>query len=169
MDAIDDADPPAAAPHDLCAAIGTALFERLVPGGIPLTETTYSSGSDAGCDYRTANGGQVGSNSYGSLHVRLLRYGRVGWYSGSDRASHALAESCDGTGASGRFHGVPGLGDESCSAFEDEGADRTGRGSAIVRRGSDLFWVDYYTHPGTGDQAERAVTEVALASLAGIP
>ncbi|MRH89257.1 hypothetical protein GFY24_17685 [Nocardia sp. SYP-A9097] len=111
----------------------------------------------------------VGSNTYGFLHVRLLRYGRVGWSSGSDLASDALAESCENTAIGGRFQGAHGLGDEACVAYQDEGAGGTGFGSAILRRGADLVWVDYYTNPGTTDQARRAVTDVALAALAGVP
>lgn len=169
LDAIDAADPPAAVPPDLCVAIGPALFERLVPDGVPLTEAIHSSGSDAACDYHTPNDRQIGSDNYGSLHVRLLRYGRVGWHSGAYLASDALARSCDGTAVGGRFHGARGLGDEACVAYQNQGAGDTALGSAVIRRGADLFWVDYYTHPGTVDQAERAVTEMALAALAGIP
>jgi hypothetical protein len=169
LDAINDADPSAAAPPDLCAAIGPALFERLVPDGVPVTEAIYSSGSDAACEFRTANNSQVGSDTYGSLQVRLLRYGRSGWNSGPDVASDALTESCDNTAIGGRFHGARGLGDEACVAYQDEGKGGTALGSAVVRRGADLFWVDYYTHPGTVGQAEQAVTDVASASLAGVP
>ncbi|MGV9663761.1 hypothetical protein [Nocardia niigatensis] len=140
-----------------------------MPHSAPLTEAIYSSGSDAACDYHTPNDRRIGSDAaYGRLHVRLLRYGRVGWHSGSDRASDALARSCDGTPVAGRFHSARGLGDEACVTYQDDAANDTDFGSAIVRRGADLFWVDYSTHPGTAGQAERAVTEVVMASLAGI-
>ncbi|WP_433562655.1 hypothetical protein ACQP1O_35110 [Nocardia sp. CA-151230] len=55
LQAIDDADPPAAAPPDLCAAIGPAHFEKSVPNGVPVSASTYSAGSDTACDYRTNN------------------------------------------------------------------------------------------------------------------
>lgn len=160
--------PPAAAPADLCAAIGPTLFEQLVPDGVRQTESIYSSGSDAACDYSTADNRPIGSDMYGFLHVRLLRYGQVGWDSGADRASAALAHSCKGTAVAGQFHGASGLGNEACTVYSEEGQGGTAHGSAVVRRGADLFWVDYYRHPGTAQQARQAVTEVALASLAGV-
>ncbi|MFE3701563.1 hypothetical protein ACFXO7_27265, partial [Nocardia tengchongensis] len=169
LDAIDAADPAAAAPPDLCAAIGPALFERLVAHGVPRTESNFSSGSDAACDYRTPDDRQFGSDTYGFLHVRLLRYGRVAWHSGADLASDALESACDGTAVAGRFRNARSLGDEACTASREEDNGATGFASAIVRRGADLLWVDYYAHPGTIDQAEHAVPEVVLAALAAVP
>lgn len=168
LDAFDNAHPAAAAPPDLCAAIGPALFERLVPNGAPLTGATYSSGSDASCDYMTANNRSVGHDEYGDLHVRLLRYGRIAWNSGADRASDTVGKDCDGSSMAGRFHRLKALGDEACTAYSDEGQGGVAYGSAVIRRGADVLWIDFYTHPGTADQARQAVTEVASASLAGI-
>jgi hypothetical protein len=160
--------PPAAVPPDMCTAIGTDVFERLVPHGVPETGSTYSSGSDASCAYATTSDRSAGPDTYGFLRVRLLRYGQIGWTSGPDRASAALRDSCDDAAVAGQLHGASGLGDQSCAAYRDEGAGGTALGSAVFRRGADLFWVDYYTHPGTADHAAQAVAEVATAALAGI-
>ncbi|MEV4237824.1 MULTISPECIES: hypothetical protein [unclassified Nocardia] len=160
--------PAAAAPPDLCAAIGTSLFERLVPDGMPEPSAIYSSGSDAACQYYTDKSRPIGSDTYGFLGVRLLRYGQVGWDSGVDRAADALVSSCANNALAGQFHSVSGLGDAACAVYNDEGKDGTAYGSAIVRRGADLLWVDYYTHPGTATQAQQVVTEIMLAALAGV-
>ncbi|MVU78963.1 hypothetical protein GPX89_17130 [Nocardia sp. ET3-3] len=167
LDTIDAADPPAAAPADLCAALGQALFERLVPYGVPQTQTIYSTGPDAACDHRTPNNRQADPDAYGSLHVRLLRYSRVGWHSPSGRASHAFAESCDNSAIGGSFQHTSGIADEACVAYQEE--SDSGSGSAIVRRGADLFWVDNQTHLGTVDSARRAVADVVSAFLAAVP
>ncbi|KAA8888608.1 hypothetical protein F3087_16585 [Nocardia colli] len=160
--------PAAAAPPDLCAAIGPAMFERLVPSGVPDTKASYSSGSDAACDYSTADGRPVGSDTYGYLHVRLLRYGQIGWKSGADLADDAQTSACAGSASAGPYHGASGLGDKACAVYSDEGPGGTAHGSMVMRRGADVFWVDYYTHPGAANRAERAVTEVAQAALAGV-
>ncbi|GAB2450909.1 hypothetical protein [Nocardia tengchongensis] len=94
---------------------------------------------------------------------------RVAWHSGSDRASDALESACDGTAVAGRFRNARGLGDEACTASRDEDNGATGFASAIVRRGSDLLWVDCYRHPGTIDQAEHAVPEVVSVAFAAVP
>ncbi|MEV2221574.1 hypothetical protein AB0E01_17040 [Nocardia vinacea] len=159
----------AAAPPDLCAAIGTGLFEHLVPEGVPDPKGTYSSGSDAACQYRTAADRSIDSDTYGFLGVRLLRHGQVGWDSGADRAADALTSSCANTALAGQLHTTSSLGDAACTAYNDEGKDGTATGSVVVRRGADLLWVDYYTHPGTARQAQQAVTETTLAALAGVP
>ncbi|WP_433657748.1 hypothetical protein ACQPW1_38890 [Nocardia sp. CA-128927] len=165
----EESHPPAAAPPDLCAAIGPALFERLVPFGVPETASIYSSGSDAACAYSTADGRPIGSNTYGFLRVRLLRYGQIGWDSGADRAADALTSACKSSASAGQFHPSSGLGDSSCAVYSDPDQGGTAHGSVVFRRGADLFSIDYYTHPGTAEQAERAVTEVARAALAGVP
>ncbi|NKY25009.1 hypothetical protein [Nocardia gamkensis] len=165
---VERAHPPAAAPADLCAAIGPALFEQLVPDGVPSPGGSYSSGPDAACSYRTADSRPSGSDAYGLLDVRVLRYGQVGWDSGAERAGAALATSCRGTAAAGQLHSDGALGDEACSAYSAEGERGTAYGSAVVRRGADLFWVDYYTHPGTAEQVRQGVTAVSLACLAGV-
>ncbi|WP_330251677.1 hypothetical protein OG874_36985 [Nocardia sp. NBC_00565] len=164
----EDSHPPAAAPPDLCAAIGSGLFERLVPDGVPESKAIYSSGPDAACEYYTAEDRPIGSDSYGFLGVRLLRYGQVGWDSGAERAADALVESCAGSSVAGQFHTTSGLGDAACAVDSDEGEGGTGKGSAVVRRGADLFWVNFYTHPGTAEQARQAVTETALAALQAV-
>ncbi|MGK8555788.1 hypothetical protein [Nocardia gipuzkoensis] len=74
MAAYEDAHPPAAAPPDLCAAIGPALFERLVPFGAPQAESIYSSGSDASSDYTTADSKPVGSARRASAIHSSLRF-----------------------------------------------------------------------------------------------
>ncbi|WP_157172331.1 hypothetical protein [Nocardia pneumoniae] len=158
--------PAAAAPADLCEAIGPAVFERSVPDGVPQRESNYSSGSDAACVYSTADSRPPTSGMYGFLRVRLLRYGQVGWDSGAERAAAALADSCAATAVAGQFQSASGLGNEACTAYSETDQDGTAHGSAVIRRGADLIWVDYYRHPGTADQARQAVTEVALASLA---
>lgn len=160
--------PAAAAPPDLCAAIGPALFERLVPFGARDAGASYSTGSDAACGYRTAKDTPIGSDTYGYLQVRLSRHGQIGWKSGSDHAADVHASACAGNATAGPFRGASGLGDKACAVYTDEGSGGTGLGSTVVRRGADVFWVDYYTHPGTANQAERAVTEVAQAALAGV-
>lgn len=164
----EDSHPAAAAPPDLCAVIGTGLFERLVPDGVPEPKATYSSGSDAACEYYTAKSRPIRSDTYGFLGVRLLRHGQVGLDSGADRAAEALASSCANTALAGSLHTTSSLGDAACAAYNDEGEDGTATGSAVVRRGADLLWVDYYTHPGTAGQAQQAVTETTLAALAGV-
>ncbi|MFC9892086.1 hypothetical protein ACFVMC_00190 [Nocardia sp. NPDC127579] len=166
MDAVNESDPAADAPPDLCAAIGTTLFERLVPDGVADTETNYSTGRDARCAYRTADGSRSStSDTYGFLEVRLLRHGRFAWKSRSDVASEAFVSACGNTKIGGKLQGEHGLGDEACTAYTQDGA--TAIGSAVIRRGADLFWVDYYTHPGSGPQVRSAMTEVVSASLAG--
>lgn len=164
----EDSHQAAAAPPDLCAAIGIGLFERLVPDGVPEPKGIYSSGSDAACQYHTAENRPITSDAYGFLGVRLLRHGQVGWDSGADRAADALASSCANTALAGQLHTASSLGDAACTAYNDEGKDGTATGSAIVRRGADLLWVDYYTHPGTARQAQQAVTETTLAALTGV-
>ncbi|WP_433712572.1 hypothetical protein ACQP2U_41245 [Nocardia sp. CA-084685] len=164
----EESHPAAAAPPDLCAAIGTGLFEHLVPDGVPEPEGTYSSDSDAACQYRTAKDRPIDSDTYGFSRVRLLRHGQVGWDSGADRAADALASSCANTSLAGQLHTTSSLGDGACTAYNDEGKDGTATGSAVIRRGADLLWVDYYTHPGTAGQAQQAVTEVTLATLAAV-
>ncbi|MFE7746716.1 hypothetical protein [Nocardia sp. NPDC057455] len=162
------AHPAAAAPADLCVAIGPALFEQLVPHGVPLPGGSYSSGPDAACSFRTGQSRPFGSDAYGLLDVRVLRHGQVGWDSGADRAAAALASSCRNTAAAGRFQSDRGLGDDACSAYSAEGEGGTAYGSAVIRRGADLFWIDYYTHPGTTDQVRQGVTAVSLACLGGV-
>ncbi|WP_433196761.1 hypothetical protein ACQP1G_45160 [Nocardia sp. CA-107356] len=164
----EESHPPAAAPPDLCAAIGPGLFERLVPDGVPEPKAIYSSGPDAACQYYTTKDRPIGPDTYGFLGVRLLRYGQVGWDSGADRAADALVSSCGNSALAGQFHTASGLGDAACAVYNDEGKDGTAMGSAVVRRGADLFWVDFYTHPGTARQAQQSVAEIAVAALAGV-
>ncbi|MFG1792660.1 hypothetical protein [Nocardia sp. NPDC049149] len=164
----EQSEPPAAAPPDLCLAIGPTTMARLVPDGVPETASNYSTGPDAACIYSTADGRPVGSTDYGYLRVRLLRYGRIGWDTGAERAAKALAESCESTATAGQFLRTRAFGDEACAAYSDVGDGGTAHGSAVVRRNADLFWVDYYTHPGTENDAQRAVTEVVSAALTGV-
>ncbi|MBF6353834.1 hypothetical protein IU449_04590 [Nocardia higoensis] len=169
FDVIEDADPAATVPPDLRAALGPDLFQRLVPRALPVPDTTYSSGSDAVCDFRSDDRTVPRADTYGFLHVRVLRYGRIGWHSGADRAAEAHAWSCDASAIGGLFRDTSNLGDEACLAVQDEGEGGTASGSAVVRRGADVFWVDYYTHPGTAAEAERAVTDTVSAALTAVP
>lgn len=160
--------PPAAAPADLCSAIGIPVFERLVPAAARVTEATYSSGGDAACYYITRDS-PPGNDGYGLLHVRLLRYGGFFWRSGTARASNALDHVCDGPAVAGQLHDATGLGDEACAADSDEGPGGTGASSVILRRGADVIWIDYSRHPATTAQTQQAVVDVAMAALAGVP
>lgn len=167
VDAVERAHPAAAAPPDLCAAVGTSLFERLVPDGVPLADANYSSGSGAACDYVTADRAASGSEMYGSLHVRLLRHGQVNWDTGDERASHYLAQLCAASPMAGKFAPTDAFGDEACAVATADGGG-TAYGSAVVRRGADLFEVGYYLHPGSASQAQGALGEAVTAALAGV-
>ncbi|GIG70449.1 hypothetical protein [Phytomonospora endophytica] len=158
--------PPAAAP-DLCVVLGD-LPVRLVPHDEVEAEATYTSGPDASCVHSTADGRPAGSEDYGFLRARLLRYGQIGFTSGPDRAGETFVSECAAGFTAGPSSGLPGLGDEACAAYSDEGEGGTAHGSVVARRGADLFWVDYYVHPGAAEQAGEAVAETARTLLAGV-
>ncbi|MFE6858090.1 hypothetical protein [Nocardia sp. NPDC057668] len=164
--AVERARPAAAAPPDLCAAVGTSLFEKLVPEAVPLADANYSSGPGAACDYVSARGGS-GSEMYGSLHVRLLRHGQVNWDTGSERAAAYLADLCRATAMGGKFSATTAFGDEACAVSTVDGGG-TAYASAVVRLGADLLSVNYYVHPGGAAQAQRAVEETVAAALEGV-
>lgn len=159
--------PPAAAPADLCSVIGASLIESLVPGGAPVPEATPSSGAGASCHYLTRNS-PPGTDSYGLLHVRLLRHGGVFWRQGTTRASDALGAACDVSGFAGKLYDTEGYGDEACTADHDGGSDGTSESSVILRRGADLIWVDYALHPAGAGQTRQGVVEVVGATLGAI-
>lgn len=160
-------DHPAAAAPDLCAVLG-GLPGRLVPHAEVEAETTYVSGPDASCVYSTADTRPAGSEDYGYLRARLLRYGQIGFASGADRAAEAFTGECAAGFTAGPGHDLPGMGDAGCAAYDDEGDGGTAHGSVVVRRGADLFWVDFHVHPGTARQAEEAVAETARTLLSGV-
>ncbi|MET7770001.1 hypothetical protein [Nocardia sp. NPDC005366] len=93
-----------------------AVFERWVPAGVSVPEANYSSGPDAACDYRTDR--HPDTAVFGSLHVRLLAYGRFAWRSGTDRASRALTAACARTTASGPLREARDLGQQACVAYQ---------------------------------------------------
>lgn len=147
-------DHPAAAAPDLCVILGD-LPARVVPHGEVEKETTYTSGSDASCVYTTADT----HPDYGFLRTRLLRYGQIGSATGAERAETAYEGECAAGFTAGPSSPVSGLGDAACSGYSDEGDGGTAHGSVVVRRGADLFWVDYYVHPALADEAETVVGE----------
>ncbi|WP_067659510.1 hypothetical protein [Nocardia harenae] len=165
LDAVADDDEPAAAPPDLCAAIGVTVFERWVPAALPVPEATYSSGPDAACDYRSDPRSNTAS---GSLHVRLLAHGRFAWRSGADRASRALAAACEATTASGPLRETESLGRPACVAYQEDTAADIGSGSAVIRDGADLYWIDYVAGPGSIDRVREAIADVASAALSRV-
>ncbi|QLY29342.1 hypothetical protein H0264_29310 [Nocardia huaxiensis] len=164
LDWYDDRHPAAPAPADLCITVGVGLFERFVPAAQRDTSATYSSGSDARCAYRENS--TAGTDEYGLLQVRLLRYGQIGWNSGADLAADAIDFGCESASIAGQFRDSTGLGDEACTAYTDEGEGGVAYGAAVIRRGADLIQIDYYRHPGSSGQALAAVNEVARALLA---
>lgn len=159
-------DPPAAAP-DLCVVLGD-LPVRVVPDGEVEKETTYTSGADASCVYSTADGRPAGSEDYGFLRTRLLRYGQIGSASGPDRAAATFESECAAGFTAGPSSSVSGLGDEACAGYSDEGDGGTAHGSVVVRRGADVFWVDYYVHPELAAKAEEVVGETIRVLLGGV-
>ncbi|MEU0503697.1 hypothetical protein [Nocardia sp. NPDC005998] len=102
------------------------------------------------------------------MDVRLRRHDQVSRDSGADRAADALASSCANTALAGSLQTATSLRDAACTAYNDGRKDGTAYGSAVVRRGADLLWVEYYTHPGAAGQAQQAVTETTLAAPAGV-
>lgn len=160
-------DHPAAAAPDLCVVLGD-LPARVVPHGEQEKEATYMSGSDASCVYSTADGRPAGSEDYGFLRTRLLRYGQIGSASGPDRAAETFERECAAGFTAGPSGAVSGLGDAACAAYSDEGEGGTADGSMVVRRGADLFWVDYYVHPELAAKAEEVIGETARTLLDGV-
>ncbi|MEU4601153.1 hypothetical protein [Nocardia sp. NPDC023988] len=161
------AHPSAPAPADLCAAIGVARFERWVPAGVPDPGSTYSSGSDAMCTYRTPSDGPGHADAYGYLQVRVLRYGDIGSTSGTERAAEALEFGCGNTAMAGSFRPHEGFGDDACLATGDSGDD-TAAGSMVIQRGADLISVDHYRHRATPRFAQMAVEDVTAAALVAV-
>lgn len=166
-----DRDHPAAtAPADLCAVVGEQTVARFVPFPERESEGVYSSttpaNGDAGCAW--SSGGARTGESYALLRVRVLRHGQIANKSGVDRASEAYDDVCKDPGGAGVGGTVTGLGDEACVAEDDPDSDRTASAYLRVRRGADLFWVDYSLHPGTARDVRDRATELARRMLAGV-
>ncbi|WP_067987685.1 hypothetical protein [Nocardia caishijiensis] len=161
------AHPPASAPADLCEAVGAARFQRWVPAGVRDPDSTYSSGSDAMCTYRTPTDEPGHADAYGYLQVRVLRYGDIGWTSGTERAVDALEFACGVTPMAGSFGPDEGFGDEACLARGDSG-DETAAATLVVQHGADLISVDHYRRSATPEFARLAVEDVATAALAAL-
>lgn len=165
MDASDEAHPPADAPADLCAVVGDDLAATLVPHAVRTTEAVYSNGPDAACQWDTD---ESRTGGYGSLSVRILRYGQIGGDDGPSRADGAFGDDCDAFISNYEGIGLSGLGDEACTASEMDSTGGTAFADLVVRKGADLVWVRYYVNPGEGIDVDQRVVDVAAKLLAGV-
>ncbi|GLZ77970.1 hypothetical protein Afil01_27770 [Actinorhabdospora filicis] len=164
-DASDESHPPADAPSDLCAIVGDDLAASLVPRASRSTGSVYSQGPDAACQWDSA---EPGSGDYGSLWVRILRYGQVSGEDGSSYADGVFGDDCDAIVSNYQATTTGGLGDEACVATETSGTGGTAFADLVVRHGADIVWVRYYVNPGAGVDVRQRVVDVAARVLAGV-
>lgn len=164
MKASDAAHPPADAPADLCAVVGDDLAEKLVPNAVRTAEAVYSRGADAACQWNTR---QPVTGDYGSLSVRILRYGQVSWEDGPWVADDEFGEDCEALVSGYESAELGGLGDEACVATDTDSTGGTAFADLVVHRGADLVWVRHHVNPGEGVDVGQRVVDVAATLLAG--
>lgn len=155
-----DAEP---APDDMCALVGEALLDSLVPNGLrqsgPASATGFTSGSRCAVAPPPGAAGTV-------VEVSLQRWGSGPDATAEQGASGAVGVRCAEDAARG-VESVTGpvVGDESCAAVTSLSPTTV---ALVVRRGADVVDVLLSSSPEDAQTVADQAGELASAVLQGL-